>query len=79
MGAMADRFQCSVCNAEFSGDKPCVHCRDQGLMRPHDVKGKQVLAYLIAKDFYYIEHSLLMDQPPADPRALHSNMSIVNR
>lgn len=76
MGALAGYFQCSVCGVNFEGDKPCVHCNDTGILRPHNYNGKLKLAYMRARDIEFIEHSLLIGEPPADPRALSGAMKI---
>lgn len=74
MGAIAEKFQCSVCKALFDLDSPCKHCNQTGLL---NLWGEdRVLSYMIARMPNFIEHSLLLGEPPADPRALHRNMSI---
>lgn len=77
MGAIAGFFECSACGKSFTLDKPCPHTGKRGLLKLHKINGESKLGYLIAKNVHFIEHSLLMDQPPADPRALHSKQKVV--
>lgn len=73
MGANANYFTCSVCGASFNLDKPCTHCDKNGLLLPHS--GNK-LGYMNARGVGFLEHSLLIGEGPADPRALHSQMKI---